>query len=72
MKTVSLIGGSWDGLQVQVESWRKVFTMAKTLSIEETQNLQIDGAIAWRSPEENYERKEDGNFHYRNTVTFKP
>lgn len=72
MTTAVLIGGSWDGAQVKVKRWQKIYYTSKKISIEELENLKIDGVMYWRCPDEVYEKKEDGNFHYTETVNYKP
>lgn len=73
MKTVTLVGGSCDGKQIDVQPWLDTIYMAKCdMSLMEVRELAIDDNIQWKWPEDVYERTSPSEFHYVRTVEYKP
>lgn len=72
MKTVTLRGGSRCGIQVEVQSWQKLFYINKAITYAEHKNLKIDEHMSWRVPEEVYNKDIRGNWVYDRTINYKP
>lgn len=72
VQRVKLIGGTRGGETFDVYAYQPTVYLTKRISVTEDSGLKIDGAICWKSPEEVYERQEDGSFLYRETVQYKP
>ncbi len=72
-----LVGGPHDrklvdsGRRINNRFWPPVLYFPHSLTLEESQALDIDGTIRWKNPEDVYERK-DGDYVFRETVHYKP
>jgi hypothetical protein len=69
---VSLVGGTHDGEVHTTYAYQRVAYLQKRITMEESKALDIDGAIAWKPPEEVYRKGEDGRFYYSRTVHYRP
>lgn len=71
-RKVLLFGGSRDHETVEVAPYQNVVYVTKRLSYEEYRALDIDDNMAWKPPEEIYERNEHGEYVHVRTVNYKP
>ncbi len=71
-KIYKLFGGTHDGETCERFPFQKSIYLTKRITIEEDRELMIDDVVAWKAPEEVYEKGADGNFHYVRTVHYKP
>ena len=71
-KTVKLIGGSRDGEEYKVWNGQPVIYVTKRITLKEFNELKTDGGVTWKSPEDVYLLKSNGNYHFDRTVNYKP
>lgn len=67
-----LFGGSNDGQLASVEAGQRSFFIQSRIGIVETQMLKIDAVTSWKHPEDLYEIKENGEFHFVKKISYNP